>query len=233
MKRFTTPKVYTLSSILLLAVILTGCGGGNQQKEKSTSANYNETKQMVVDILKTKEGKKAIKEATKGNRMSTQSIQGGGNAGGGGDGGGGQGGGGEGSGAQIQQMMQDPKFANSMAKAMQEENKKLIKDLMKDPEYQKMMLNVMKDPEYQRMVLETMKSPAYRQQTMTIMKESLQSPMFRLEMINIAQKAQEQMIKPEQGKGKEKEGKQGGQGGQGGKGQGGQGGGGGGGGGGQ
>ncbi|ERI06746.1 spore germination lipoprotein GerD [Aneurinibacillus aneurinilyticus] len=211
MKRFTASKGYILFSILLIAVILAGCGGGKQQKEKSTTASYNETKHMVVDILKTKEGQKAIKEAMKGNRMSTQSKQGAGQ---------GSGAGGEMT-IQAHEMMKDPKFAGAMAKAMQEENKKLIKDLMKDPEYQKMMLNTMKDPDYQKMVLETMKSPAYRQQTMAVMKEALQSPMFRLEMINIAQKAQEEMVKPEPTK-ETKKGKKGEQGGQG-KGQGGQG----------
>lgn len=214
MKRFTVSTSYTLVCVLLIITLLTGCGGGNQQREKSASTNYNETKHMVVDILKTREGQRAIREAMQRGRMSTQSIQGGGNAGGGE------------TRIQVQEMMQDPKFASSMAKAMQEENKKLIKDLMKDPEYQKMMLNIMKDPEYQKMVLETMKGPAYRQQTMNVMKESLQSPMFRLEMIDIAHKAQEQMIRPEPNKTKGQGGNgggggQGGQGGQGGSGGGG------------
>ncbi|MED0679218.1 spore germination lipoprotein GerD [Aneurinibacillus thermoaerophilus] len=191
MNHFTISIKYVLSSILLAAVLVTGCSGG-QQKEKSASSDYKETKQMVIDILKTKEGQKAIHEAMN-ERSSTQSVQRAGQ------------GGGEEMKIQAHEMMQDPKFAVSMAKAMQEQNKKLLKDLMKEPEYQKMMLDIMKDPEYQKLVLETMKSPAYRQQTMSVMKDALQSPMFRLEMIQLAQKAQEQMIKPEQGKGKEKE----------------------------
>jgi spore germination protein D len=207
MNRFRISVGYTFVSFVLLTSLVTGCGG-KQEKEGSASS-YKESKQMVIDILKTKEGQKAIKEAMKGSRSSS-----------------GQGGdGGEEMKIQAHDMMQDPKFASSMAKAMKEENQKLLKDLMKDPEYQKMMLNIMKDPEYQKMVLETMKSPTYRQQTMTVMKEAMQSPIFQLEMINIAHKAQVQMIKPEQGKetgkGGQKQGGQGGQGGGGGKGGGG------------
>ncbi|WCN37671.1 spore germination lipoprotein GerD [Aneurinibacillus uraniidurans] len=197
MTRPSNPIRYVLTSILVLSLFTTGCGGG--EKSSSTSGNYNETKQMVVDILKTKEAQKAIKEASGGSgKMSIQST-------------------GDSKAmegqlkSQTHDMMQDPKFAAALAKAMQDENKKLLKSLMKDPEYQKMMLGVMKDPEYQKMVIQSMHSPAYRQHTMTVMKEALQSPMFRMEMINLTQKAQEQLMKPET-KGKEqKGGQQGGQ----------------------
>jgi spore germination protein D len=200
MKRFTASIGCTISCTLLITAMLSGCGGGNmgQQKETSTSGNYNETKQMVLDILKTSEGQEAIKGAMTGGGMSTQS-QGQGKQGGQGQG--------QNMKSQAHIMMQDPKFASSMAKAMQDENKKLMKDLMKDPEYQKMMLNAMRDPDYQKMILEIMKSPAYRQQTMTVMREAVQSPIFRSEMVDLVHKAQEQMIKPEtqtKGKGEEK-----------------------------
>ncbi|BAU26064.1 spore germination protein D [Aneurinibacillus soli] len=199
MTRSFKPIRYVLTSMLALSLFTTGCGGGSPEKSSSTSGNYNETKQMVVDILKTKEAQKAIKESSGGSgKMSIQStgdpkamedhLK-----------------------TQTHEMMQDPKFAAALAKAMQEENKKLLKNLMKDPEYQKMMLSIMKDPEHQKTVTQSMQSPAYRQQTMTIMKEALQSPMFRMEMVTLMQKAQEQLMKPET-KGKEqKGGQQGGQ----------------------
>lgn len=104
----------------------------------------------------------------------------------------------------IKEAFKDPKFASTLAKSMKEEQKKLMKDLMKDPEYQKELVSVMKDPEFEKNLMELMKSSAYRQQTMQIMKESLQSPLFQAEMMHLMIKATEEMTKPKELKSKKK-----------------------------
>lgn len=96
----------------------------------------------------------------------------------------------------FQKMMDDPKFSSKMAKALQKENEKIQKDLMKDPEYQKMLIAVMKDPEYEKNMLDLMKSAAYRQQMMAVIKESLQSPLFQEDLLKLLTKVQEEASKP-------------------------------------
>lgn len=227
-------RVIGLISVIMTVALLTSCGAGGQ----SQGADYKETKTMVLDILKSDDGKKAIQKAQGGG------SSGGGDEGGGegGEGSGGGGGGGsqmkslsvgdqqmlqtavkdvltaEGTTQIIQNLMKDPKFAGDFAKTIKKENKQLLKDLMKDPEYQKDLAVVMKNPEYEKMLMDTMKSTQYRQQMMTVIQESLQSPLFKAQLIQLMSKALEEQMKP----GKESpsaQGEKGGQGGQGGQGE--------------
>jgi spore germination protein D len=95
----------------------------------------------------------------------------------------------------LTNMMKDPKFAGDFAKAIQKENKQLQKDLMKDPDYQKQVIDLMKTPDYESVVLDTMKAPQYRQQMMSVIQESMQSPLFKVEMIELLKKAVEEQLK--------------------------------------
>ena len=234
MKRWLRPV-----SLLLIIWVLTSCGS-DKQASQSQSGGYKDTKTMVLDILKTDDGKKAIISALSGGGSGSSS--------GGGEGGGGSGGGIQSEGqlkllsagdAQqiqlavkdvltdtsnnkfLQSIMTDPKFAGQFAKAIQKENKQLHKDLIKDPEYQKSMIEAMKNPDFEKMLMDSMKGPQYRQQMKTVMQESLQSPLFRLELMNLMKKVLEEESQP---KTKEQEGGGGGAGGGGGGGGGGQGG---------
>jgi spore germination protein D len=183
-------------------VFLIGCNQGGQQQQQA-KPDYDEQKEMVLDILQTEEGKKILAETLTDPKIKQKVIL---------------------SDMKIQQtiedtltspenkkqlqeVMKDPKFAASFAKAIKEENKDLQKDLMKDPEYQEMMITILKNPEAEELFLEMMKGKAYRQQTMVIMKESLESPMFRVELMEIMTKVYEEETKPkkekEGGKGKE------------------------------
>ncbi|MDT2192709.1 spore germination lipoprotein GerD [Paenibacillus larvae] len=88
----------------------------------------------------------------------------------------------------LQEIMKDPQFAGEFAKAIKNDNKQLQKDLMKDPEYQKQMLEIMKNSDYEKMVLEVMKSVPYRQQVMNLIQESMQSPLFKTQLISLMKK---------------------------------------------
>lgn len=182
-------------SILLMLVFLTSCGSDQG------SSDYKELKSMVVDILKTEEGQKAIEEAyskSESNSENSQMLQMLESP----------------QGEQIQlavknvltdpsyplilqDMMTDPVFAGEFAKAVQEENKDIHKELMKDPEYQALLLETMKNPEFEELFLEIMKSKAYRQQMMTVMTEALENPIFKLKMLELMEKALEEQANPE------------------------------------
>jgi spore germination protein D len=198
---------------LLIFGMLAGCGSDQQQSQFS----YKEMKSLVVDILKTEEGQKAIEEATaKKKEQQTdqmrimqmlESPQG----------------------EQIrlavkevltdpsypkilQDMMTDPKFAGEFAKAVQKENKEIHKELMKDPEYQTLLLETLKNPEFEEMFMELMKSKAYRQQMMTVMTETMENPVFKMKMLELMEKALEEHTKSKEEKSKDEQ-KSGGQGG--------------------
>ena len=97
---------------------------------------------MVVDILKTDDGKKAIQEVMCDEKLKqelsmdqavvTETIQ-----------------------TTLtsdkgtefwKKSFEDPKFAESVAKTMEKENEQLLKKLMDDPEYRSKVMELLKDP---------------------------------------------------------------------------------------
>ncbi|MFO7264223.1 MAG: hypothetical protein A6D91_08050 [Bacillaceae bacterium G1] len=197
----------TILIISCLAVFLSGCSPA-QRPQQETALPYESTKEMVVDILKTDDGKKAIQEMFQDREFQKQVVL---------------------SGEDFKTMIQEtitaeenreklneiirePKFAAELAKALQEQTKQLLKDLMKDPEYRSMLHEVFQDPEFQQEQLELLKSNAFRQQIITVMKESLDSPMFQEELVQLMMKAQEEATKPKEKSGEKGQGSDGGQG---------------------
>jgi spore germination protein D len=180
-----------LPLLLTVALFVTGCGSSSPQSSSASHPDYKSTKAMVLDILQTDDAKKAVANMMKDEKfkanmvldsstLRTTMIQTLGNP----------------KSPQMKQMFESPRFTSQLAKSMKDENKKLMKDLMKDPEYQKMMVSVMKDPEFEKNMMDLMKSSAYRKQTMQVMKESLQSPLFQAEMMKLMTKAAEEMTQP-------------------------------------
>lgn len=202
-------KVRWLRNVPLLLILgfLTACGSESQASSTSGNA-YKDTKSMVLDILKTEDGRKAIQEAaiTQNTKMQllsagdtqqlqlavkdvlvdTQNTQ------------------------FLQKMITDPRFAGQFAKAVQADTKQLHKDLLKDPEYQKSMMEAMKSPDYQTILLDTMKGTPYRTQMKTVIQESLSSPIFRLELMDLMKKVLQEESMPKEQKGQKGGGKGGG-----------------------
>nr|WP_272867417.1 spore germination lipoprotein GerD [[Bacillus] enclensis] len=167
-------------------LLLAACGGGGDTG--SSKMDYEETKKMVVDILKTDDGKKAIQEVMSDDKMKSELIM-------------------------DQKVVkdtisktltsekgtefwkksfEDPKFAETMAKSMKDGNEKLLKDLMKDPEYQGMMMDLMKDPEFQKELTEALKSKEFREHLQKVILETFESPLFKAKMQDILMKAAEE-----------------------------------------
>lgn len=182
----------------ILILLLSSCA----TPQSSSGPDYKEIKSMVIDILKTEEGKKAIEEVQKSGEQNSGKImqmlsspegqqikiavkevltdpaypE------------------------QLKQMMTDPKFAGEFAKAVQKENEEIHKHLMKDPEYQTLLLEVMKHEDFKKIILEVLKSKEYRQQSMTIMKEAIENPLFRVELMDMMKKVLEEESKPKEEK---------------------------------
>ena len=180
--------IITSFSLLFLA----GC---NLFKGTSNSAqpSYKELKGMVIDILQTEEGKKAVQESLSDPKVNKKMILSNDEV------------------AKVVQseflspenkdklkkMYEDPKFAAELGETLKKENEKILKDLLKDPEYRKMLIETMNDPEFEKMLLEVMKTSPYRRQMMLVIKDSLESPMFKDDLLKLMEKANEEALKPE------------------------------------
>ncbi|NMH69088.1 spore gernimation protein GerD [Bacillus sp. RO3] len=172
---------------LLTVLLLSACGGGGDTG--GGKMDYEETKKMVVDILKTDDGKKAIQEVMSDEKMKSELIM---------------------DQAVVTETIsktltsekgtefwkksfEDPKFAEAMAKSMKDGNEKLLKDLMKDPEYQGMMMDLLKDPEFQKELTETLKSKEYREHLQKVIQETFESPLFKAKIQDVLLKAAGEM----------------------------------------
>lgn len=177
-------KQISLLLSILAIFLIAGCG---QEQSANSELDYEETKKMVVDILKTDEGKKAIQEIMSDEKLRqelvmdqtvvTETIQ---------------------StltsekGAEFwKKNFEDPKFAESIAKSMVNENEKLLKNLMNDPEYRAKMVEVLKDPELQKEVTNVLKSTEYRDHIKQVVTETIESPLYQTKIQELLLKAAE------------------------------------------
>lgn len=101
---------------------------------------------------------------------------------------------------EIEKIMTDPKFAGDFAKAIQSQSKELHLQLIKDPTYQKSVEEIMKSPEMMTMFLNLTKTPDYRKQSMKTIQESMQTPLFRMEVLNLLKKVVQDELEPKEQK---------------------------------
>jgi spore germination protein D len=171
-------------SMAIICLTVTGCA----PKEEAGQVDYEETKKMVVDILKTDDGKKALQEVMKDEEMKqvlimdqkvvTETIQTTLTSD---------------KGAKFwQKVFEDPKFVESFAKSLQEEHEKVIKELMTDPEYQKLLIEVLQDPEMEKSIQTSMKSQEFRTHLQEVIMETLSSPLYKAKIQDTLLKAAEE-----------------------------------------
>ncbi|MBE6184362.1 spore germination lipoprotein GerD [Heyndrickxia ginsengihumi] len=178
-----------LLPLLLLSIIgLAACSG---EATSSGQMDYNQTKKMMIDVLKTDEGKKALQDIMTDDAMKQKLV--------------------------IDQdfvkktiestltskkgqefwktAFQDPKFTQAFAKSMESQNKDLLKKLMKDPDYQKMMIDILKDPDYEKEVLTLLKSKDFRSHIQDVIIETYNDPLFKAKLEDSLLKAAKEMNK--------------------------------------
>ncbi|MGG3471358.1 spore germination lipoprotein GerD [Neobacillus pocheonensis] len=182
-------KVKNMLLLLPVMLFLTSCSSSDTSS--GGQVDYDETKKMVVDILKTDDGKKAIeevmsKDGIKEKLVMDQKVVS----------------------DTISQTLtsekatefwkktfSDPKFAQGVAKNMRSENEKLLKDLMNDPEYRGMMIEVFKEPEIQKEMADALKSKEYREHLQKVITETVDSPLFKAKIEQLLLKAAEETAK--------------------------------------
>lgn len=94
---------------------------------------------------------------------------------------------------------EDTKFAEGFAKTLQTEHEKVIKRLMKDPEYQGMLMDVLKNPQMEEELLKVLKSKEYRQYLQQQITDVLSSPLFQPKIEEALLKAAQQAQSKQQG----------------------------------
>jgi spore germination protein D len=212
-------RVYFLSLIGALLLFISACGGEAAPKE----ADYDATKKMVVDILQTDDGKKALGEILADEKMQQKLVI---------------------DSATVKKsidetltsekgsemwkkLFEDPKFVETFYQSIEEDQKNLMKSLMNDPDYQKQMMDLLQNPEMTDATIQTLKSQQFRSHLEETIQQQLESPLFQAKIQEILLKAAEEQSKGGQGGGGQSggQGGAGGGGGQGGGGGGGQGGG--------
>lgn len=178
MKRWLLLLLYASFSLFAL----TSCAPAEQEGEQM---DYDQTKKMVVDILKTDEGKKAIEQVMKDETMKQTLIM---------------------DQTVVKDTIQntltsekgtdfwkktfnDPKFAESFAKSLQKEQENVIKQLMKDPDFQKSLIEVLQNPDMEKQMLTVLRSQEYRTHLQKIMTETFESPLYQAKIQDLLLKA--------------------------------------------
>ncbi|KHE71708.1 spore germination lipoprotein GerD [Halobacillus sp. BBL2006] len=178
-------KLRLLCPVFLL-VFLAACGGSSGASEQ---VDYDTTKKMIVDILKTDDGKKAITEVLSDEKMQqSMALE---------------------SGVVSQavsdtlvsekgkafwsKLFSDPKFVQGFSKVLEEQEKDLMKGLMKDAEYQKLLIEIYKNPEMMDQMVTVMQGQKFRAHLEKTIEETLSSPVFQAKMSETLLKAAEKM----------------------------------------
>ena len=89
----------------------------------------------------------------------------------------------------LRSLMTDTRFAGEFSKAVNEMNKDLHVELIKDPQYQEGLVAAFGSEDLQKVILKVVKGPEYRKELMTLMQESLKNPIFRLQLLDLMKQA--------------------------------------------
>lgn len=184
-------RFYLLPFVIII-ILFASCGN-NQEAKRETE--YDQTKNMVVDILQTDEGKKALQEIISDDKMKqhlvmdsevvkesiTEALV-------------------SEKGAEMwKKLFEDPSFVESFNKSISEEQKKLFKHLMNDSEFQKQMLELMQNPEIANQNLSLLKSQQFRAHLEETIQQTIENPLFQAKIQEILLKAAEKQQKEQGG----------------------------------
>ena len=164
---------------LLLFILLTACSNGNPSGTQDSQ--YEVTKQLVIDLLKTDEGKATlaelladkelkeqlvieqdiIKTSIEENLTSEQAM------------------------SFWKEAFKDPTFAAAYAKSLEAAHKQLLIDLMEDAHYRKLLLEVMQDPKMEKEITKVIQSSDIREEIKNAIIETFSSPLVQAKLQSI------------------------------------------------
>lgn len=172
--------------LLLYSLLLSAC---DFSRDKQASPDYEQNKKMIVDILKSDEGKKAIQEIFSDIEIKEKLIM---------------------DDATVKKAIEealqsdkgmdfwkkafeDADFIEALAKGMKDEHKGILKELMKDPDYQELVIHLLKDPEVEKQVTQLLKSKDFNKHLQSAITQTVETPLFQAKLDKALEKAIEQM----------------------------------------
>lgn len=175
-------RLWSLFCLLLL--LLSACSLENNDKPM----NYEETKDMVTDILQTEDGKKVVKEILQDDKVRVdliiesdevkntiekafQSKEGK---------------------EMWKNLFSDPTFVESFQAAFAEEQMNLFKNLMHDASFQAQLLDLLQNPEMEKQMTTVLKSQEIRAHLEKVIEETFQNPTVQGQMYKLMQNLKEE-----------------------------------------
>lgn len=158
--------------IIICLLLLISCGNGADMAKET---DYETTKKMMVDILQTEDGKKALSEVLNDDAMKQRLVidsdaikdafkeqftS-------------------ENSSSIWENYFKDPGFVDSFAKSMEKEHIEMLKRAMNDAEFQKKIMEIYQDPELISHFLTVLKSQSFREHLEKLIEQSLDTPSFQ------------------------------------------------------
>ena len=182
-------RVALLFALLLL--IGTGC---TQNGTNESNMDYEETKKMVVDILKSDDGKKAIQDTIADDKTKTELIM---------------------DSEMVKKTIEDtvtsdkgkefwkktfkdPEFTAAYAKALRDEHEKVLKDLTNDPQYRGMLIEILQDPKLEEEMTKLLKTKEMRAVYKKLILQTMESPLVESKMQESLDKAADKATKKAQ-----------------------------------
>lgn len=190
-----------LLSMLIVCSFLTACSGNSNQ---SSSPDYEATKKMVTDLMKSEDGKKAIVEviaedsaqqlyvihddtvktaieealtSEKGKEFWTK-------------------------------MFTDHEFVKTFSEAMISQQEDVFKRLMADSSYQEKMLELFANPEFGEMIQSQLKNQQFKGHLEESIQQTLESPLFQATVAEIVVQHAKKIVSEESGEGGDKSGQE-------------------------
>src|SRR5699024_1376201 len=181
-------RIIFISILSFSILLISACNG-----EKTKDAEYDTTKKMVVDILQTDDGKKALSEIMEDEKMKKQLI--------------------------IESdtvkkslndalaskkgkemwtnLFKDPAFVETFSKSMAEEQRKLIKQLMNHFDYQKQKRAHLQNPDISDQMLKMINSQQFRCHSEETIRLTVSTPSFQAKIKETVLDADEEQGKKE------------------------------------
>lgn len=166
-------NLFLIVSFVALLFIYTGCAS-----EPQKDLDYEQTKKMIIDILQTDEGKRALLDIISDDKLKQHLV--------------------------IEsdvvretisetllskngkdmwkELFADPKFIDSFYTSIADEQEKMLKHLMKDADFQKQMLDLLQNPEMAEQTIKLLKSQQFRKHLENTIIETIDNPIYRAKL---------------------------------------------------
>ena len=173
------PMKIKFLQFLLISLLLVGCSS------TQSSPSFDEMKKAMTDAIQTEDGKKALRqilaeedfrellvleqpEVKKSIEETLLSEKGD---------------------EFWKKAFEDPKFTESIAKSLKEQQEEVMKGLMDDASFQKQMEGFFKQPDMQKQLEEIMKSATMKEQYEKAIEETINSPLLQTKWEKLIQEA--------------------------------------------